>query len=102
MLKTAKSCKEAILLWRLNNTREYFNAGGNRAVMRILPHVKLLSLYKLFQKSFACFWIDKVNKLKITGASRKLRLKFVLQIFDYIYKLTLGFFLTLLFLIKSG
>ena len=39
LLKAAKSCKEGALLWQSNNTRDYFNAGGNGAVMRILPHV---------------------------------------------------------------
>lgn len=39
ILKAAKSCKEGLLLWQSNNTRYYFNAGGNGATMRILPHV---------------------------------------------------------------
>ncbi|TYC83920.1 ADP-ribosylglycohydrolase family protein [Acetobacterium wieringae] len=39
LLKAAKSCKEGFLLWQSNNTRGYFNAGGNGATMRILPHV---------------------------------------------------------------
>ncbi len=39
LLKAAKSCKQGVLLWKSNNTRDYFNAGGNGAVMRILPHV---------------------------------------------------------------
>lgn len=39
LLKAAKSCKEGVLPWRSNYTRDYFNAGGNGAVMRILPHV---------------------------------------------------------------
>ncbi|MDO9493273.1 ADP-ribosylglycohydrolase family protein [Acetobacterium sp.] len=37
--KAAKSCKEGVLLWQTKNTRDYFNAGGNGATMRILPHV---------------------------------------------------------------
>jgi ADP-ribosylglycohydrolase len=39
LLKAAKSCKEGFLLWQSNYTRGYFNAGGNGAAMRILPHV---------------------------------------------------------------
>jgi ADP-ribosylglycohydrolase len=39
LLKAAKSCEKGVLLWQSNDTRDYFNAGGNGAVMRILPHV---------------------------------------------------------------
>lgn len=39
LLKAAKSCKAGFLLWQSNYTRDYFNAGGNGAIMRILPHV---------------------------------------------------------------
>jgi ADP-ribosylglycohydrolase len=39
LLKAAKSCKEGFLLWQSNYTRDYFNAGSNGAIMRILPHV---------------------------------------------------------------
>ena len=40
ILKAAKSISEKkILLWQSNYTRDYFNAGGNGAAMRILPHV---------------------------------------------------------------
>lgn len=41
LLKAAKSYKEGFLLWQTNSnyTRSYFNAGGNGATMRILPHV---------------------------------------------------------------
>ncbi|MEN6325621.1 MAG: ADP-ribosylglycohydrolase family protein [Syntrophomonas sp.] len=39
LLKAAKSCKEGSLLWQSSYTKDYFNAGGNGAVMRILPHV---------------------------------------------------------------
>ena len=39
LLKAAKSCKAGFLLWQSNYTRDYFNAGGNGATMRILPHV---------------------------------------------------------------
>lgn len=39
LLKAANSCKKGILLWQSANSHEYFNAGGNGAVMRILPHV---------------------------------------------------------------
>jgi len=39
LLKAAKSCKEGFLLWQSIYTRDYFNAGGNGATMRILPHV---------------------------------------------------------------
>lgn len=39
ILKAAKSCKEGFLLWQSSYTRDYFNAGGNGAIMRILPHV---------------------------------------------------------------
>lgn len=39
LLKAAKSCKKGILLWQSQYTRDYYNAGGNGAVMRILPHV---------------------------------------------------------------
>lgn len=37
--KAAKSCKKGHLLWQTSYTRDYFNAGGNGAAMRILPHV---------------------------------------------------------------
>ncbi|MCL2703858.1 MAG: ADP-ribosylglycohydrolase family protein [Defluviitaleaceae bacterium] len=39
LLKAAKSCDKGVLLWKSNYTRDYFNAGGNGAAMRILPHV---------------------------------------------------------------
>ena len=39
LLKAAKSCKKGIQLWQSPYTRDYYNAGGNGAVMRILPHV---------------------------------------------------------------
>lgn len=39
LLKAAYSCKRGTLLWQSVNPSEYFNAGGNGAVMRILPHV---------------------------------------------------------------
>ncbi|WP_035214763.1 ADP-ribosylglycohydrolase family protein [Desulfitobacterium hafniense] len=40
LLKAAKSCnKKKVLLWQSNFTQGYFNAGGNGAAMRILPHV---------------------------------------------------------------
>ena len=39
LLKAAKSCKKGSLLWQSNYARDYFNAGGNGSIMRILPHV---------------------------------------------------------------
>ena len=39
LLKAAKSCKKGVLLWQSQYNKDYFNAGGNGAVMRILPHV---------------------------------------------------------------
>ena len=39
LLKAAKSCEKGILLWQSRCNRDYYNAGGNGAVMRILPHV---------------------------------------------------------------
>lgn len=39
LLKAAKSCEKGILLWQSQYTRDYYNAGDNGAVMRILPHV---------------------------------------------------------------
>ena len=39
LLKAAKSYKKGLLLWQSQYTRDYFNAGGNGATMRILPHV---------------------------------------------------------------
>lgn len=40
LLKAARSISEKkVLLWQSNYTRDYFNAGGNGATMRILPHV---------------------------------------------------------------
>lgn len=39
LLKAANSCKKGKLLWETINAREYFNAGGNGTVMRIMPHV---------------------------------------------------------------
>jgi ADP-ribosylglycohydrolase len=39
LLKAEKTRKKGLLLWKSNYTHDYFNAGGNGAVMRILPHV---------------------------------------------------------------
>jgi|LSQX01.3.fsa_nt_gb ADP-ribosylglycohydrolase len=39
LLKAARICKKGVLPWQARNTRDYFNAGGNGTVMRILPHV---------------------------------------------------------------
>ena len=39
LIKAAESCKKGGLLWQSNYTKDYFNAGGNGGVMRILPHV---------------------------------------------------------------
>lgn len=40
LLKAARSISEKkMLLWQSSYTRNYFNAGGNGAAMRILPHV---------------------------------------------------------------
>lgn len=39
LLKAAKSCEKGRLLWQSQYNKDYFNAGGNGAVMRILPHV---------------------------------------------------------------
>jgi ADP-ribosylglycohydrolase len=40
LLKAAKSlAAKGVLLWQSSYTRDYFNAGGNGAAMRILPHV---------------------------------------------------------------
>ena len=40
LLRAAKSCsKNKVQLWQTNFTQGYFNAGGNGATMRILPHV---------------------------------------------------------------
>lgn len=39
LLKAADACKKGTVLWKSNYTHDYFNAGGNGAVMRILPHV---------------------------------------------------------------
>lgn len=39
LLKAAKSCKKGLLLWKSQYNKDYFNAGGNGATMRILPHV---------------------------------------------------------------
>lgn len=44
LLKAAKSCSENKgQLWQTNYTKGYFNAGGNGATMRILPHVIALA-----------------------------------------------------------
>ena len=43
LLKAANSCKKGKALWQSANPNEYFNAGGNGAVMRILPHVIVAS-----------------------------------------------------------
>ncbi|MCM1145311.1 MAG: ADP-ribosylglycohydrolase family protein [Blautia sp.] len=43
LLKAANFSKQGRLLWKSNNPGEYFNAGGNGAVMRILPHVIVAS-----------------------------------------------------------
>lgn len=39
LLKAAKSYEKKVVLWQSQNTKDYFQAGGNGAVMRILPHV---------------------------------------------------------------
>lgn len=40
LLRAAKSCHQNNLqLWQTNSQKRYFNAGGNGAAMRILPHV---------------------------------------------------------------
>lgn len=39
LLQAARSYKSGILPWRSKCVAEYFDAGGNGAVMRILPHV---------------------------------------------------------------
>lgn len=40
LLKAARSVKEKkVQLWQSNYTKDYFNAGGNGAAMRILPHI---------------------------------------------------------------
>lgn len=40
LLKAARSCNEKkVQLWQSNSPQDYFNAGGNGAAMRILPHV---------------------------------------------------------------
>lgn len=39
LLKAARSCKNGVLLWKSKHSVEYFNSGGNGAMMRILPHV---------------------------------------------------------------
>lgn len=39
LLKAAASCKKGIVPWHSNDPKDYFNAGGNGVVMRILPHV---------------------------------------------------------------
>ena len=40
LLKAARSVSEKkVQLWQSNYTKDYFNAGGNGAAMRILPHI---------------------------------------------------------------
>jgi len=39
LLKAAKSCQRGQLLWQSKYIKDYFEAGGNGAMMRILPHV---------------------------------------------------------------
>lgn len=39
LLKAAKSYEKGVLPWQSKYNKDYFNAGGNGAVMRILPHV---------------------------------------------------------------
>lgn len=39
LLKAAKAYKEGISPWQSKYCKDYFNAGGNGAAMRILPHV---------------------------------------------------------------
>ena len=39
VLKAARACKKGTVLWKTAHARDYFNAGGNGAAMRILPHV---------------------------------------------------------------
>lgn len=43
LLKAAESCKRGIVPWLANYPKDYFNAGGNGVVMRILPHVIALA-----------------------------------------------------------
>lgn len=39
LLKAAKSCEKGIPLWKSQYAHDYYCAGGDGAVMRILPHV---------------------------------------------------------------
>jgi len=39
LLKAARSLKKGSMPWQSDHARDYFNAGGNGAAMRILPHV---------------------------------------------------------------
>lgn len=39
LLKAAKTLKKGYRPWQSDHARDYFNAGGNGAAMRILPHV---------------------------------------------------------------
>ena len=39
VLKAANACKKGLPIWKTTYPRDYFNAGGNGAVMRILPHI---------------------------------------------------------------
>lgn len=39
VLKAAKALKRGFMPWQSDYARDYFNAGGNGAAMRILPHV---------------------------------------------------------------
>lgn len=39
LLHSARSHKNGVLPWQSKNASDYFNAGGNGAAMRILPHV---------------------------------------------------------------
>lgn len=39
LLKAARALKDGYMPWQSSYARDYFNAGGNGAAMRILPHV---------------------------------------------------------------
>jgi ADP-ribosylglycohydrolase len=73
MLKAAEACKRGILLWQSRSARGYFNAGGNGAAMRILPHViagtNLLDLRELMNDVIKDSIITHGHPRAILGAT---------------------------------
>lgn len=64
LLRAAKSCSQNNLqLWQTKSVKVYFNAGGNGAAMRILPHVIAATSQK---SSIETLMVDVIRNTLIT------------------------------------